>query len=107
MVITLWTLPYVGVAQPMFGETMSRYIVMNKNKENQWVLFQHTAYRSEESARQVIDKQIDRIVMMALHDAVRMTSAVRGVNREKFMQMQDNVRNARKGFKIIKLGESF
>ena len=86
---------------------MSQFIVMKKNQENQWVLFKHTAYRTEESARKVIDEQIDRIVIRALNDAVRLHSAVRGVNREKFLKMQDEVLNARKGFKIVKLGESF
>ena len=86
---------------------MSQYIVMKKNNDEQWVLFKHTAYRTEESARKVIDAQIDRIVMRALNDAVRMHSAVRGVNREKFLKMQDEVLNARKGFKIVRLGEAF
>ena len=86
---------------------MSQFIVMKKNQDNVWVLFTHVAYRSESSARKVIDEQIDRIVLRALNDAVRMHSAVRGVNREKFLKMQDEVLNARKGFKIVKLGESF
>lgn len=80
---------------------------MKKNKENQWVLFQHTAYRNQASAQKVIDAQIDRIVLRALNDAVRMHSAVRGVNREKFLKMQDDVLNARNGFKIVRLGEAF
>ena len=86
---------------------MSQFIVMKKNNENQWVLFQHTAYRTQASAQKVIDAQIDRIVLRALNDAVRMHSAVRGVNREKFLKMQDDVLNARKGFKIVQLGESY
>jgi len=84
---------------------MSQYIVMKKNQASQWVLFTHTAYRSEEQARQVIDRQIDNIVMRALNDAVRMNGAVRGVNREKFLKMQDEVLNARKGFKIVRLAQ--
>lgn len=67
------------------------------------MLFTHVAYRSEELARKVIDDQIDQIVIRALNDAVRLHSAVRGVNREKFMKMQDDVLNARKGFKIVSL----
>ena len=86
---------------------MSQFIVMKKNNENQWVLFQHTAYRNQASAQKVIDDQIDRIVIRALNDAVRLHSAVRGVNREKFLKMQDEVLNARKGFKIVRLGESY
>ncbi len=86
---------------------MSQFIVMKKNRDNAWVLFTHVAYRSEQKARQVIDEQIDRIVMRALNDAVRMTSAVRGVNREKFLKMQDEVLNARKQFKIVALGVSY
>jgi hypothetical protein len=82
---------------------MNQYIVMKKNNQNQWVLLHHTAYRSEEQARKVIDDLIDQIVIRALNDAVRMHSAVRGVNREKFVKMQDDVLNARKGFKIVTL----
>jgi len=80
---------------------------MKKNQENAWVLFTHTAYRSEEKARQVIDRHIEMLVIRALNDAVRMTSAVRGVNREKFLKMQDDVLNARKGFKIVRLGVEY
>lgn len=86
---------------------MSQYIVMKKNRDNQWVLFKHTAYRTQASAQKVIDAKIDQIVLRALNDAVRMTSAVRGVNREKFLKMQDEVLNARQGFKIVQLGESY
>ena len=84
---------------------VSQYIVMKKNNENQWVLFTQTAYRSEEQARQVIDRQIDNIVMRALDDAVRMHSAVRGVNANKFYKMKNDVLNARKGFKIVRLAQ--
>lgn len=84
---------------------VSQYIVMKKNNENQWVLFTQTAYRSEEQARQVIDRQIDNIVMRALDDAVRMHSAVRGVNANKFHKMKNDVLNARKGFKIVRLAQ--
>ena len=84
---------------------VNQYIVMKKNNENQWVLLTPTAYRSEEQARQVIDRQIDLVVLNALDNAVRMHSAVRGMNREKFNQLKNDVLNARKGFKIVRLAQ--
>ena len=80
---------------------------MKLNKENQWVLYAQTAYQSEARARQVIDMEIDQIVIRALNDAVRMHSAVRGVNRDKFLDLRASVLNARKQFKIVKLGVSY
>ena len=76
---------------------------MKMNKKEQWVLFNQVAYQSEEAARKAVDAQIDMIVIQALNDAVRLHSAVRGVNRGKFLKMQDDVLNARNGFKIVTL----
>ena len=82
---------------------VNQFIVMKQNNEKQWVLFNEVAYQGREAAQKVIDAQIDMIVIRALNDAVRLHSAVRGVNREKFVKMQDDVLNARKGFKIVTL----
>lgn len=79
---------------------------MMKNEAKQWVLFTHTAYRSEEQARKMIDRQVNMIVLNALDDAARMTSAIRGVNSEQFLKLKQGVLNARDDYKIVKLHQA-
>ena len=108
MVITLWDLPYTYGARHVIGEPkMTQYIVMKKNTADQWVLFKHSTYRTLGAAQKVIDEHIDLMVLRALDNAVRMHSAVRGVNREKYLKMRADTINARKGFKIVSMTEVF
>lgn len=84
-----------------------RYIVMKKNRNEAWDLWQHTVYTTERTAQAEIDRAVNVIVRQALVDAARMTSAIRGVNAPIFKDLVDRTMSYRQQFKIVRVGVKY
>lgn len=83
---------------------MKEYVVMKKTETvkggTNWRIYGNCVYKSRDTAQNVIQHAVTEITMKNMTKAVRLNSAIRGVNKDKFQEMMVEVRDAPNMFKI-------